>query len=110
MPTPICSAASMMRRFFGTAACTPFRVMLTVSVCSLANVFLRAVSDGGRRGLRAADQGQILVLELRDRAGDRRGGRIAQHTDRRAGHVRTDLEQIIQILRPAVAVLDAAQD
>src|SRR3990170_6212186 len=97
----------MIRRFFGTAACTPFTVMLTVSVCSLANVLLRAVSDGRRRGLRAADQGQVLVLELCDRAGDRRCRRIAQHADRRTGHVRADLQQVLEILLPAVAGLDA---
>src|SRR5919109_4289936 len=114
MPMPSCSAASMIRRFFGTTAVTPFNVMVTVSFCSFATKppprgSPTARSDRNRRGHGAADQRQILVPELLDRARDRRGGGIAQEADRRAGHVAAELDQLIEILHAAVAVLDAAQ-
>src|SRR5215208_5507095 len=102
MPMPSCSAASMIRRFFGTATVSPFNVMVTVSFRSFANDILRPVpdrcrSDGDRHGLRAADQGQVLVLELLDRARDGRCSRIAQHADRGPRHVPTQLEQLVEI-------------
>src|SRR5687768_8758456 len=115
MPTPSCSAASMIRRFFGTATVSPFSVMVTVSFCcSFANCnssvrYEPSGSDGDRRGLRAADQRQVFFAELLERARDRCGGRVAQHANRRARHVTAELDELVEVFDPAVTVLDAAQ-
>src|SRR5687767_9541191 len=98
MPTPSCSAASMIRRFFGTATVIPFNVMVTVSFCSFANrnppSGQSRRSDGDRRRLRAADQRQVFFPELLERARDRCSGRVAQNANRRARHVAAELDEL----------------
>src|SRR5688572_21289647 len=99
MPTPSCSAASMIRRCFGTATVSPFSVMVTVSFCSFANCnssvrYEPFGSDGDRRGLRAADQRQVFFAELLERARHWCRGRVAQHANRGARHVAAELDEL----------------
>src|SRR5512146_1116450 len=65
----------------------------------------------GARGTGAvADMLEILVPEFLDRADDRRGAGVAQHADRRAGHVRGQVEQYVDVLFGALPRLDPPHD
>src|SRR5690606_29347524 len=129
MPTPARSAASMMRVPLGTSTCRPLIVQVTVSFCSLVIRVLRALArlpgggealspdprrrlDGHRGGgaHAVADVGEVLLAELPDRAGNGCRRRVAEHADRGARHVLPDVEQQVQVLFPALASLDPAED
>src|SRR5947209_12084013 len=67
----------------------------------------------GLRSERAAlpaDMRLVLIPEMLERAGDRSDLRVAEGADRAACDVAAQAEQEVQILLPAVAVLDAPQD
>src|SRR5437879_13878596 len=65
------------------------------------------------RGLRSewaalpADMRLVLLPEMLERAGDRSDLRVAEGADRAACDVAAQAEQEVQILLPAVALLDA---
>src|SRR5207245_9173503 len=52
----------------------------------------------------------VLIPEMLERAGDRSDLRVAERADRAACDVAAQAEQEVQMLLPAVAVLDAPQD
>src|SRR3990172_4808644 len=107
MPTPTCSAASMMRAPFGTAVTMPLIVTCTVSLDSFA---ISLPSDRGRHGRAPTDQCQVLILELRQRADHRGGRRIAEHADRRPRHVPAQVDEHVQVLFRALPCFDAPQN
>src|SRR5215218_10125841 len=133
--TPTCSAARMIRVPAGTLTWTPSIVSVTRLVFSTSAVLIwgslrrccagdtepRAVSSsgslggedrGGDRVERAAALAQVLevlVAEVLDRARDRAGGAVAERAERPAQNVVTLVQQELEVLLSADALLQVRE-
>src|SRR5689334_6043602 len=102
---PACLAASMIVVPLGTLSVMPSIVTLTRSSA------IRSSSDGSHGRLtRTGHIGFEFGSELLDPADHRRGARVAQHTDGRAGHVLRQVEQQLKVFLLALPRQDALEN
>src|SRR5687768_11189550 len=114
MSTPASAAASKMRVPFATASASPSTVTFTVSTAPVGSatcspLLAAAAASDGRQGA-GFHQRQVVAAELLDGRHAGGGRRVAQHADGLARHVVRNLQQGVQVVGRAAAVLDPAQD
>src|SRR5215831_13456171 len=107
---PIISAARITRVPLGTAISNPSMVTLTESVV-VCTVITKSPGPGGRGGRVEGAAAFLLMLhdlvpEVLDRGGNRRGHGVTERAECPADDVLADVEQLVQVLLGALAVLD----